>query len=76
METEGPRDGQSYGVRLRLGEALRPAPPAPALELGFPEVAQNRGSLAWCSGARGPRPRARARVPRRRAGPAPLRLTR
>ena len=50
VETEGPRAGQSYGVRLRLGEGLRPAPPAPAVELGFPEVAQNRGSLAWCSG--------------------------
>ncbi len=76
VETEGPREGQSYGVRLRLGEGLRPAPPAPALELGFPEVAQNRGSLAWCSGARGSGPRARARVPRGRVGPAPLRLTR
>ena len=50
VETEGPREGHSYGVRLRLGEGLRPAPPAPAVELGFPEVAQNRGSLAWCSG--------------------------
>jgi hypothetical protein len=49
VEAEGPREGRSYGVRLRLGEGLRPAPPAPALELGFPEVAGNRGSLAWCS---------------------------
>jgi hypothetical protein len=50
VESEGPREGQSYGVRLRLGDALRPAPPASAVELAFPEVAQNRGSLAWCSG--------------------------
>jgi hypothetical protein len=50
VETEGPREGQSYGVRLRLGEALRPVPPAPPVELGFTEVAQGRGSLAWCSG--------------------------
>lgn len=50
VEADGPREGQSYGVRLRLGRGLRPAPPAPALELGFAEVAQNRGSLAWCSG--------------------------
>jgi hypothetical protein len=50
VESEGPREGQSYGVRLRLGEGLRPAPPAPAVEIGFPEVAQNRGSLAWCNG--------------------------
>ena len=70
VETE-PRDGQSYGVRLRLGEALRPAPPAPAVELSFPEVAQNRGSLAWCSGLAA-RVRALAReFPA--AGSAPLR---
>jgi hypothetical protein len=61
VETEGPREGQSYGVRLRLGSGLvRPAPPAPAVELGFSEVAENRGSLAWCSGLAG-RVRALAR---------------
>jgi hypothetical protein len=49
LETEGAREGQSFGVRVRLGEALRPAPPASPLELGFPEVAGQRGSLAWCS---------------------------
>jgi len=60
VEAAGPREGQSYGVRLRLGAGLRPAPPAPAVELGFPEVAENRGSLAWCSGLAG-RVRALAR---------------
>ncbi len=50
VESAGSREGQSYGVRLRLGEGLRPAPPASAVEIGFPEVAQNRGSLAWCNG--------------------------
>jgi hypothetical protein len=50
VDTEGPREGQSYGVRLRLGAGLYPAPPAPPLEFGFPEVAQNRGSLTWCAG--------------------------
>ena len=71
VETVGGREGQSYGVRLRLGEALRPAPPSPAVELGFPEVAQNRGSLAWCSGLAD-----RVRVLAREfsaAGSAPLR---
>ena len=34
VDTEGPREGQSYGLRLRLGEALRPAPPEPPVELG------------------------------------------
>src|SRR4029453_10360331 len=50
VDTEGPREGQSYGGGLRLGGGLRPAPPAPPVELGFPEVSQQRGSLAWCSG--------------------------
>jgi hypothetical protein len=70
VETEGPREGQSYGVRLRLGEGLRPAPPAPAVELGFPEVAQNRGSLAWCNGLAG---RVRALAREFAAGSGPLR---
>jgi len=49
VEAQGPRAGRTYGVRLRLGEGLRPAPPAPPVELAFPEVAGNRGSLAWCT---------------------------
>jgi len=71
VDAKGAREGQSYGVRLRLGEALRPAPPSPAVELGFPEVAQNRGSLAWCSGL-ADRVRALARE-FSAAGSAPLR---
>lgn len=71
VETEGPREGQSYGIRLRLGEDLRPAPPEPAVELGFREVAQNRGSLAWCGGL-ADRVRALARE-FTAAGSAPLR---
>jgi hypothetical protein len=50
VDTGGSREGRSYGVRLRLGEGLRPAPPEPPVELGFAEVAEQRGSLAWCSG--------------------------
>ena len=46
VDAEGPREGRSYGVRLRLGEALSPGPP---LELPFPEVAARRGELAWCA---------------------------
>jgi hypothetical protein len=49
LEAEGPREGSSYGLRLRLGERLMPAPGQPPLELPFREVADNRGSLAWCS---------------------------
>ena len=38
------RKGKSYGARLRFGRHLG----AP-IELAFREVADNRGSLAWCS---------------------------
>ena len=69
VDTEGPREGQSFGVRLRIGAGLAPAPPAPPLELGFPEVAQNRGSLAWCAGLAA-RVRALAReLPAAESGP-------
>jgi hypothetical protein len=34
----------TYGVRLRLGERW-----SPRIELDFKTVADNRGSLAWCS---------------------------
>jgi hypothetical protein len=44
VDAEGPREGQSYGIRLRLGAAL-----SPAFELTFADVAENRGSLAWCA---------------------------
>lgn len=49
IEAEGRREDESYGVRLRLGEALRPAPEEPPLELPYREVAERRGELAWCA---------------------------
>jgi hypothetical protein len=60
LEAAGPREGASYGVRLRLGERLLPLPDQPPLELPYREVADNRGSLAWC-GALAARVRALAR---------------
>lgn len=47
IEAEGPNEGKQYGVRLRLGERLVPAPGSPPLVLDFPEVRDQRGSLAW-----------------------------
>jgi hypothetical protein len=44
LDDSGERDGRSYGLRLRLGTRV-----SPLLELSYPEVAQNRGSLAWCA---------------------------
>lgn len=38
------REGKSYGARLRLGPRL-----TPPVEFDFADVAQNRGSLAWCA---------------------------
>ena len=49
VEADGPREGESYGVRLRVGEVVRPPASEPPIELSFGEVAQNRGRLAWCA---------------------------
>jgi hypothetical protein len=58
------REGRSYGARLRLGERLS----AP-WELDYKDVADNRGSLAWCRGlAEQVRARARALVQAREPG--------
>jgi len=54
------REGESYGVRLRLGEALHPPSGATPIELTYDEVARNRGDLAWCAALAG-RVRALAR---------------
>jgi hypothetical protein len=60
VDAEGEREGRSYGVRLRLGERWLPPLGEPPLELPHPEVAQNRGRLAWCADLSG-RVRALAR---------------
>ena len=43
LDTEGPREGTSYGMSVRLGER-----PSSEIELTFADVARSRGSLAWC----------------------------
>ena len=47
IEAEGPYEGKQYGVRLHLGERVVPSPGSPPLVLDFPEVRDQRGSLAW-----------------------------
>lgn len=42
LEAEGPREGVSYGVRVRLGERS-----SSGIELTYADLARNRGSLAW-----------------------------
>lgn len=49
VETEGPDEGHSYGIRLRLGRGSLPGPDEPPVTLAFSEVADNRGGLDWCS---------------------------
>ncbi|HTY76447.1 MAG TPA: hypothetical protein VMI34_01410 [Candidatus Bathyarchaeia archaeon] len=43
LDAGRPREGVSFGVRVRLGEQL-----SPEIELAFSDVASHRGSLAWC----------------------------
>ena len=60
VETEGEREGKSYGVRLRLGDRLLPPLTGAPVEFAYPEVADGKGSLAWCD-AMAKRIRGRAR---------------
>jgi hypothetical protein len=48
IERDRPREGQSYGIRLRRGDELRPRAGESPIELSFPDVAAGRGNLAWC----------------------------
>jgi hypothetical protein len=38
------REGRSYGARLRLGDRV-----SDLIELDYKDVADQRGTLAWCS---------------------------
>jgi hypothetical protein len=49
VDMEGPHEGQSYGVRVRLGARVMPPPEQPPLTLSFSEVADQRGGLNWCN---------------------------
>jgi hypothetical protein len=60
VDTTGPREGRSYGIRLALDGRTIPPPGAPPIELTFQEVAEGRTSFAWCA-ALGERIRATAR---------------
>jgi len=44
LDAEDEREGKSYGARLSFLRHL-----SPTVEFEFHEVADNRGSLAWCS---------------------------
>src|SRR3979490_1873625 len=64
LDTEGAREGRSYGLRVRVGEHL-----SSEIELPFAEGASNRGGRAW---ARALADRVRGLV-RETVGPGSLR---
>ena len=43
LDTEGSREGASYGLRVRVADRL-----SSEIELRFDDVAAGRGSMAWC----------------------------
>ena len=49
VDTAGPREGRSYGVRLRLAERVLPPADQASIEMTFADVAAGRGQLAWCN---------------------------
>jgi hypothetical protein len=49
-DTSGAREGVSFGLRLRLGQALAPSTP---LELPYEDVREGRGNIAWCQALAG-----------------------
>lgn len=48
VETEGEREGKSYGLRLRLGERFLPPLNQSPMEFAYPEVAEGKANFAWC----------------------------
>jgi hypothetical protein len=70
LDTSGPRENHSYGVRLALGSRVYPPPAAAPIELEFRDVADGRTRFAWAE-ALGKRIREAARetfAPTRQAG--------
>ena len=43
LDTEGAREGSSYGLRVKVADRL-----SSEIELSFADVATGRGSLTWC----------------------------
>ena len=43
LDTEGPRNGTSYGLRVKIADRL-----SSEIELRFADVATGRGGMAWC----------------------------
>jgi hypothetical protein len=48
VEMDGEREGQTYGLRLGLGDRWQPPAGAPPSVLTVAEVAEGRTRFAWC----------------------------
>ncbi|HET7875254.1 MAG TPA: hypothetical protein VFN71_06990 [Methylomirabilota bacterium] len=48
LDGQGPREGRSYGLRIRVGDRVAPPEDLEPLELPYAEVAGRRGEMAWC----------------------------
>ncbi|MFQ5899910.1 MAG: hypothetical protein ACE5JN_16930 [Candidatus Methylomirabilia bacterium] len=48
VETSEGRKGESYGLRLRLGDRLLPPADQPPKELAYRGVSEGRTRFAWC----------------------------
>ncbi len=44
LDSGDEREGRSYGARLRLGDRM-----TDVVEFDYKDVADNRGTLAWCA---------------------------
>jgi len=44
LEAGDEREGKSYAARVRVGSRV-----SALIDLAYPEVAKNRGSLQWCA---------------------------
>jgi hypothetical protein len=48
VEAGDEREGQPYGLRLRLGDRFLPPVTEPPVEFAYPEVAEGKTRFAWC----------------------------
>jgi len=48
VETLEERDGQFYGLRLRVGERFLPPVDQPPIEFAYSEVSEGKARFAWC----------------------------
>ncbi len=48
VETPEEREGESYGLRLRVGDRSLPPLDQPPIEFAYSEVSEGKARFAWC----------------------------